>query len=85
MSDAALGAFIQAGFGGGVPRPEITGRDLSNVMYYIRRCSLSGCLPTNPVRVTTAADFDVTPPVISSVVANPLATTRRAWSLPDHQ
>jgi sugar lactone lactonase YvrE len=42
VSDAQLGTMIQAGWGGSVPRPEITGKDLRDVIYYIRRNSLPG-------------------------------------------
>ena len=42
LSDAELGNLIQAGWEGHMPRPEITGKDLRDVIYYIRRNSLPG-------------------------------------------
>jgi hypothetical protein len=65
--DQALAAFIQAGMGGSVPRPEITGNDLRDLIYYIRRSSLAGSYPTIVDPGPNAADR--TPPVISNVVA----------------
>jgi hypothetical protein len=73
--DASLGTYIQAGFGGSVPRPEITGRDLRDLIYYIRRCSLAGTYPTCAVPGTGSYDYDVTPPVISSVSAARISST----------
>jgi hypothetical protein len=35
--DVALGAYIQSGMGGNVPRPEMTGNDLRDFIYFIRR------------------------------------------------
>jgi hypothetical protein len=43
-TDAALGAYIQAGMGGSVPRPEITGTSLGDLMYFIRVNSIRGNL-----------------------------------------
>jgi hypothetical protein len=65
--DQALAAFIQSGMGGSVPRPEITGNALRDLIYYIRRSSLAGSYPTivNP----GPDNADTTPPVISNVVA----------------
>jgi hypothetical protein len=45
-TDEALGAFIQGGMLGSVPRPEITGNDLRNLIYWIRRGSYAGSYPT---------------------------------------
>ena len=44
--DASLGAYIQAGFGGSVPRPDIRGKDLRDLIWWIRRTSLPGSYPT---------------------------------------
>jgi hypothetical protein len=42
MTDAQLGAYLQVGADGSVPRPELTGNDLRNVIYYIRRTASGG-------------------------------------------
>jgi hypothetical protein len=41
-TNAELATYIQGGMGGSVPRPEITGRDLRDLIYFIRRESLQG-------------------------------------------
>jgi hypothetical protein len=71
--DASLGAYIQAGFGGLVPRPELTGDDLADLIYFIRRSSLPGSFP-KPLASRGPFATDVTPPVISNVVATRLAS-----------
>ncbi|MCI0528432.1 MAG: fibronectin type III domain-containing protein, partial [Nitrospira sp.] len=40
LSDAELTTLIQSGWGGQVPRPEITGKDLRDLIFFIRRNSL---------------------------------------------
>jgi hypothetical protein len=45
-TDAALGAYIQSGMGGAVPRPELVGNSLRDYIYYVRRGTLAGSLPT---------------------------------------
>jgi hypothetical protein len=62
MTDAQLGAYVQAGAEGSVPRPELTGNDLRNVIYYIRRTATGGASVT-PGQGNT----DTTGPVISLV------------------
>jgi len=42
MSDAQLASYLQSGAQGLVPRPELTGNDLRNVIYYIRRTAQGG-------------------------------------------
>ncbi len=42
MSDADLAAYIRSGFGGSVPRPEITCGDMDALIYYIRVNSILG-------------------------------------------
>jgi hypothetical protein len=44
--DASLGDFIQAGMIGSTPRPELTGNDLRDLIYYVRRSSYAGSYPT---------------------------------------
>nr|MBA3707746.1 fibronectin type III domain-containing protein [Planctomycetota bacterium] len=74
-SDAQLAAYIQSGMGGSVPRPEITGNDLSALLYYIRRLSIRGNIEAIPVPVL---DADRTPPVIQGIqVAQVDASTVR--------
>ena len=41
-TDEDLAAYIQNGMGGSVPRPEITGNDLRDLIYFIRKNSLQG-------------------------------------------
>lgn len=74
-TDAALGGFIQAGMGGSVPRPEITGDDLRDLIYYIRRISLSGSYPVPLAVPQGQASTDVTAPVISGLTAVRLSST----------
>jgi hypothetical protein len=45
-SDAELAQYIQAGMGSGVARPELTGKDLHALIYFIRLSSLQGKLET---------------------------------------
>ena len=42
MTDAQLASYLQSGAQGSVPRPELTGNDLRNVIYYIRRTAQGG-------------------------------------------
>jgi hypothetical protein len=79
-SDAALGAYIQGGMAGSISRPEITGRDLRDLIYFIRRVATSGSYPTPPD--PGPSDPDVTAPIISSVVAIRLTSTsiRVTWT-----
>jgi hypothetical protein len=46
--DLALGAYIQSGMGGNVPRPEMTGNDLRDFIYFIRRGTVGGSLGPTP-------------------------------------
>lgn len=64
MTDAQLSTYLQAGAEGSVPRPELTGNDLRNVIYYIRRTAAGGELTTPGPNST-----DKTAPVISAVAA----------------
>jgi hypothetical protein len=73
-TDAALAAFIQSGFGGSTPRPEITGDDLKDVIYCMRRMSLQGSM-NSPLPQPAPFETDVTAPVISNVVATRLNST----------
>jgi hypothetical protein len=68
--DASLAAFIQSGYGGAISRPEFTGDDLADLIYYIRRLSMSGSgLGTGTVPVRAPYQSDTTAPMISSVTA----------------
>jgi hypothetical protein len=42
--DQALAAYIQQGFGGSVPRPEITGNDMRDLIYFIRYNTTAGSI-----------------------------------------
>ena len=72
-TDAALKAFIQSGFGGAVALPEITGDDLDDLVYWIRRPSIGGALVSTPSSFPTRAMFgaDVTAPIITVDVGYP--------------
>src|SRR5581483_4838002 len=79
-TDSALAAYIQSGFGGSVPRPEITGNDLRDLIYFIRRSSLQGG-SLHPVYPGPDSS-DKTPPVISGVAVQRLtqSTARITWT-----
>ena len=62
MSDAQLGSYLQNGAEGSVSRPELTGNDLRNVIYYIRRSATGGGAVTPGPSST-----DKTPPQISVI------------------
>jgi hypothetical protein len=64
MTDSQLASYLQGGADGSVPRPELTGNDLRNVIYYIRRTA-SGLGATVP----GASSPNQGPPVISSLIA----------------
>jgi hypothetical protein len=70
MTDAQLGTYLQNGADGSVPRPELTGNDLRNVIYYIRRTTTGGDLatpaPDNP---------DQTTPAITTIAASQNGST----------
>ena len=42
MTDAQLATYLQNGAEGSVPRPELTGNDLRNLIYFIRRTTTGG-------------------------------------------
>jgi NHL repeat-containing protein len=66
MTDVQLGSYLQAGADGSVPRPELTGSDLRNVIYYIRRTAAGMGLPAPGA--TSSAKI---PPAISGLAADP--------------
>jgi hypothetical protein len=49
-TDAGMAAYIQAGMGGAVPRPEIVGNQMRNLCYGIRRGTYAGGLGPTPVQ-----------------------------------
>jgi hypothetical protein len=65
--DVALAAYIQGGMGGIVPRPEMTGNQLRDFIYFIRRGTYARSLP--PVVQPGPDDPDTTPPVILTLSA----------------
>lgn len=65
MTDTQLGAYLQSGADGSVPRPELTGNDLRNVVYYIRRTAVGGATAT-----PAPSSADKTPPTISTIGAS---------------
>jgi hypothetical protein len=60
-TDAQLATFIQSGMGGSVPRPELTGDDVADLVYWIKRSSLSGSF-SNPVHSRAPFQADTTAP-----------------------
>jgi hypothetical protein len=70
MTDAQLGAYLQAGAEGSVPRPELTGNDLRNLIYYVRRTATGGASAT-----PGAGNTDTAKPVIGLGSANQLDET----------
>jgi hypothetical protein len=73
-TDAELAALIQSGWDGQTPRPEITGNDLRNLIYFIRRQSLSAV--RSGVPLLGPASSDKIPPAITNVVVTQLAADR---------
>jgi hypothetical protein len=67
--DAVLLAYIHAGAGGVVPRPEwdITGNDWRALSYYIRRQTTAGSYPT--IAAIGPANADLDPPLVTSCSA----------------
>jgi hypothetical protein len=65
MADAQLAAYLQGGAGGSVPRPELTGNDLRNVIYYIRRSTTGGDLA-----VPGPNSWDKAAPLIGAIAQN---------------
>jgi hypothetical protein len=80
-TDAALGAYIQSGMGSSVPRPEITGNDLRDLIYFIRINTAAGS--NYPTAVTPGADDADTGnfPTITSISAVRNANTAIASSI----
>jgi hypothetical protein len=72
-TDDALAAYIRAGMGGTVPRPEITGNDLRELIYRIRRKSGAGGYTSIVTPGPDQTDFNG--PIISNVVATRLSAT----------
>jgi len=64
VTDSQVGTYLQNGADGSVPRPELTGNDLRNVIYYIRRTATGGDLVTPGPSST-----DKNAPVISAIGA----------------
>lgn len=67
LSIPEIGAYIQAGLGGGTPRPEFTGRDLQLAVDHIQKSSALYPYPLFPH--LPAPPADTTPPIISNVTA----------------
>lgn len=65
--EGALANYIQNGLGGNIPRPELTGNDLRDFIYFLRRSSLQ----YGEIGNYTACpnQTDITPPIINSIVA----------------
>jgi len=78
-SDAELEAEIHSGWGGSVPRPEITGRDLRDLIFFVRRNSL----PSIRANVLPGPEpTDMTAPQILNVTTQEVGPTtlRVSWT-----
>jgi hypothetical protein len=83
IGDQNLAAYIRAGMGGVVPRPEITGNDMRDLIYYIRRNTLGGSgVPGGAVVVPGPDDPDTVPPVVTalSAVRNSATSITVTWT-----
>jgi hypothetical protein len=87
-SDSDLAAYIQAGMDTGVPRPELTGKDLQSLIYFIRLSAMQGKLEQiNPAKIASnlrQAGYwpdDKRPPVISNaqLMIDDATTVRVTW------
>ena len=65
--DVNLGRYIQTGMEGLVPRPEITGNDLRDLIYFVRRTAVDGRV--GPTDLTPLSD-DTVPPRIEAVAVS---------------
>ncbi len=72
MTDDQIADYIHKGMGGSVPRPEITGNDLRDYIYFIRRSSLQGELTTIQ---PGASNPDSIPPEIRNIHVTQLDST----------
>jgi hypothetical protein len=86
--DGDLAAYIQAGMGTGISRPEITGKDLQSLIYFIRLSAMQGKLEAidsarikNNLQASGFWPSDTTAPVISDaqVVIVDATTVRVKW------
>jgi hypothetical protein len=77
MSDAQLATYLQNGAQGSVLRPELTGNDLRNLIYYIRRTAQAGSSIKPAANAATSAV-----PAISaiSMVQNNATTATMSWT-----
>jgi hypothetical protein len=77
MNDVQLATYLQGGAQGSVPRPELTGNDLRNLIYYIRRTSQGGS------SVKPGASIAASPvPTISTIstIQNGATNTEISWT-----
>lgn len=77
-TDEALANYIQKGMGGVIPRPEITGNDLRDLIFFIRRSSLQGHTTKLELKPD---DSDVRPSEIRNVKTTKIdnTTLRVSW------
>ncbi len=74
-TDDVFATFLQSGAGGIAPRPELTGKQLRDLIYYIRRYSFAGSYP-NPVSPGPDDPLDgLAYPVVLSCTATRLSPT----------
>jgi hypothetical protein len=79
--DVALTTFIQNGMSGSVPRPEITGNDLRNFIYFIRRTTQQGGAQAVPVAPGASSPDNAPPIILTLSISRTSSTTIRAqWT-----
>ena len=72
--DVALASFIQSGMGGGVPRPEITGNDLRDFIYFTRRSTLQGSVGPMVTQPGATSPDNAPPVILSAMIARTSST-----------
>lgn len=70
MPDSQLGTYFQNGAQGAVARPELTGNDLRNLIYYVRRTAAGGDLV-----VPAPNSTDTVAPTISAIAPTQTGST----------
>ncbi len=83
IGDQNLATYIRSGMGGATPYTEITGNDMADLIYYIRRDTLQGSgLAGSAVVTPLPYSSDITPPIISNVsaVRNSATSITVSWT-----
>src|SRR5262249_12384555 len=66
-NSGTLVAYIQSGMGGATPRPEITRRDMVDLIKFLQTINATTVYPTTPAPMTDPVD--TVPPLITNVSA----------------